>query len=1297
MRFSIAQKVKLLGLSMFLILSVIFGFYFAQKQKKLIDSELEERTETCLNRLSSSLEMPVLSNDIETIIAIVNDALAWDNIIYCRITDKKGETIYAKGEIAEDAMEFNATITGRDIWLNDDDKAAPYNKHNEKSGGISLAVSLSKYNKKLADIKKRTIVFSCIVFSIILLAYFAFLKLFLDRPLAALIDNVNKISSKASGRNSVLKSCNEFENLMICFNKTAKDLEMAALYKNYIDIIFKSIIESVIILDSKRNIKLLNQATLNLLKYDKSELIEKNMKMILEHDETASQKILLDDFKPGDFIQNIETFYVSKEGGKMPVNFSASSIANDAGQIQCIVCVAQDIKRRKEIEKSLKKSEYDLQRNINLTKSILIAAPYTHIVTNRSGTIISANLTAETMFEYTVDELIGQKVDILFPKYLRDEYHGLINKHISFKDSDKPDRRKIIRMPKECSALTKDGKVFPVALYIREAVSGNESFFVGIIEDITERKREEEKSKKSQEYLRSLIECSMDMIVSVDKDRNIVEFNSAAEKTFGYKKAETLGKNIKMLYPDTSTANYAPVILKETDHFSGELMNKRKNGEIFPVFVSASILKDAKGNVLGSMGVSRDISGLKRAEMVLREAKDKAECANRAKDEFLANMSHEIRTPLNGIIGILEMLMDSDLGKKNNGLIHTMNMEANSLISILNNILDFSKIEAGKLDLEKIPFDLEKALNNLARSFQFKAAQKSLAFRHFLSPGAPVKLIGDPVRLCQIFTNLVGNALKFTSKGEILLSGKLSEQSGDSVKFLFTVKDTGIGIPRDKQKSIFESFSQADGSTTRKYGGTGLGTTISKQLTELMDGEISFTSEEGIGSTFSFTATFAMQKESMMRLQKENFNLTGKKALIIDDYETNRYVLHEQLYAWGCIVIDAVDGKEAMEILNESTTYKKPFDIILTDFHLPEMDGIDLVKEIRKNEAFKNIPIVMLTSVGIITENRACEELNIQGYLTKPVNVDNLQSLIEPIFAADSNETGVKTSYISKHSTSDNRCNDKINILLAEDYPTNQQVALQHFQTIGLDVDLVENGLEAVEAYKNNNYDIIFMDIQMPIMDGFQATSEIRKIESGRAKPTANEQSQTIIIAMTAYATTGDLEKCFSIGMNDYVTKPLRREKLFSLINKWTENIHNLRHLNKENVESSNQINMDDYRNLSTMEQENFEAPINIDKAIEEFEGQKEFFMEVAGVFIENVNNQIGIIEQAILGENREAIKAEAHSIAGGALNITADMLANSAKKLEDMAKTGNLKDGPHLLDQFKSELRQLEDYIKKA
>ena len=658
----------------------------------------------------------------------------------------------------------------------------------------------------------------------------------------------------------------------------------------------------------------------------------------------------------------------------------------------------------------------------------------------------------------------------------------------------------------------------------------------------------------------------------MDLQGNHTFVNPAAARMLGYEAEELLGRPSHSTWHHTKPDG-SPYPKEECEiyaayrdgavHRSSIEVFWRKDGTSFPVEYASTPIYE-QGRLAGAVVTFADITERKQAEEELldtnlrleeataraNEMAAQAEMANAAKSEFLANMSHEIRTPMNGVIGMTGLLLDTELNDEQRRYAEIVRASGESLLGLINDILDFSKIEAGKLDLETLDFDLSSLLDDFAATLAVRAHEKGLELLCAADPEVPTLLRGDPGRLRQILTNLAGNAVKFTHAGEVAVRVSLVErESRNDVLLRFSVRDTGIGIPADKIGLLFDKFSQVDASTTRQYGGTGLGLAISKQLAELMGGEVGVSSEEGKGSEFWFTARLGKQAEGAQAESRPPADLRGVRVLIVDDNATSREILTTRLTSWGMRPSEAQDGPGALQALYRALDENDPFRIAVIDMQMPGMDGEALGRAIKADERLADTRMVMLTSLGTRGDARRFEEIGFAAYATKPIRHQELKAVLSLALTERAGAEPTPRPIVTRHTAREtlNRfAGRKARILLAEDNITNQQVALGILKKLGLRADAVANGAEAVKALETIPYDLVLMDVQMPEMDGLEATRRIRNPQSAVVQIT-----RIPIIAMTAHAMQGDRERCLEAGMNDYVSKPVSPQALAEALEKW--------------------------------------------------------------------------------------------------------------------------------------------------
>jgi PAS domain S-box-containing protein len=640
----------------------------------------------------------------------------------------------------------------------------------------------------------------------------------------------------------------------------------------------------------------------------------------------------------------------------------------------------------------------------------------------------------------------------------------------------------------------------------------------------------------SETRCQKILETALDAFVAVNAAGFITDWNAQAEITFGWPRSKAVGEMLHRLIFASRYETHEE-LRKALDVERGatygrrlETIARHKDGHELPVEITVSLIN---GGTLATF--VRDITERLRAENALRAAATAAEQANQAKSDFLANMSHEIRTPMNGIIGMTDLTLDTELTPEQREYLGMVKSSATSLLSLLNDILDFSKIEAGKLDFETIDFRLRTTLGDSLKLLAVRAKQKGLELTCQVLPEVADSLVGDPTRLRQIILNLVSNAIKFTSTGGIEVRVEMASEEGDVATLHFSVRDTGIGIPEEKQHTIFAAFTQADSSMTRKYGGTGLGLAISSRLVQMMGGEVWVESEMKKGSTFHFTVQLKMQSAAMRKYQPVGAELLrDARVLIADENINNRRILEELVTTWGMKPTIAENGSAVMPLLIEASSSETPVSLILLDAQMRFMDAFTVAKQVRMDARFEKTAIILLTSAGLRGDAARCRELGIDAYLTRPVRPADLLQTITIVLGAE--RVAERNSVVTVHSLRENR--GRLRILLVGDNRVNRVLAVRLLEKRGHVVSTAEDGLAALHTLEAENFDLILMDVQMPNMNGLQATLAIRGME-------ARSGNHVPIIAMTAHVMTGDREKCLAAGMDGYVAKPLNVDELF--------------------------------------------------------------------------------------------------------------------------------------------------------
>lgn len=797
--------------------------------------------------------------------------------------------------------------------------------------------------------------------------------------------------------------------------------------------------------------------------------------------------------------------------------------------------------------------------------------------------------------------------------------------------------------------------------------SGNVVGTFGISRDVSEQKRAEQELASERDLLKTIIDNVPDLIYVKDRHGCFLTANAALLRLLQLESAsDMIGKTDYDFSPPEMACNYVTDdqnVMRSGDRLMDrEESHRSEDGTPIWLLTTKVPLRNTEGEVIGVVGIGHDITERKKADQEILEAKEMADNANLAKSDFLANMSHEIRTPMNAIIGMTDLVLDTRLDPTQRNFLSMVQESGEALLSVINDILDFSKIEAGKLDVDLYVFDLRESLGDTMKTLGLKAHSKGLELAFRVDPRAPRYVVGDAGRIRQIVVNLVGNAIKFTEQGEVVVEVEQLASMRDEVVLEVSVRDTGIGIPEEKCKTIFKEFEQADTSTTRRFGGTGLGLAISSRLVNLMNGEIAVSSVVDEGSRFSFTIHLEPAPDGVEEQSNRGIvYVGGTRVLVVDDNHTNRRILQEMLGNWGMLPVLAASGDQALTELQEAHDQGQPFGLIVSDVNMPEMSGYDFVEQVRNHADCAETPIVILTSGGREGDAEMRDRLGISERLMKPVKQSELFDSIVRTLGVTSPED--ETSFDYDEEESDPL--GQLKILLVEDNVINQRLAVGVLSRFGHEVSVANNGQEAIDMLAEGVYDVVMMDVQMPIMDGFAATKAIRERES-------QEGGHIPIIAMTAHAMKGDREKCIDIGMDEYVAKPIRitilREKLLLVLGDRP----------RASIQREEQ-------SLPTSGE-----PIDWDHARTTVAGDERLLCELLNIYLGESAKLMSDIRDSLRDESVPELHRAAHTLKGASTSVGARNVAAVAQKLEDMADE-------NCMDEQAAIFAELSDQVEKA
>jgi two-component system, sensor histidine kinase and response regulator len=832
------------------------------------------------------------------------------------------------------------------------------------------------------------------------------------------------------------------------------------------------------------------------------------------------------------------------------------------------------------------------------------------------------------------------------------------------------------------------GMTFGVALMIAAnvlIVSALILWSARLLDRMDDKNRQAEAAlRQTEEKYRGIFDNAAEGIYQTNLNGNLVTANPALARIFGYDSPDHMTSAVtdvgRQLYanPDQRT-EFLRLVREEGRVSDFEVIGRREDGSEVWLSMSGHPLRDESGEVVGIEGTVADITDQKRAEAQMVKARKLAEEANRAKSEFLTNMSHEIRTPMNGIIGMSEILLDTELTPEQQEYARTVHDSGEILLTIINDILDFSKIEAGRLNIETIPFDLQREVEEVVSLLAGRAHEKGLELASFVEPDVPSAVQGDPFRLRQVLTNLVGNAIKFTEEGEVLVHARTATDSNEALIVRFDVRDTGIGMSEEDQQRLFEAFSQADLSTTRRYGGTGLGLAISKQLVELMGGEIGVESTPVAGSTFWFTVRLERQGDNAQRKPTSRTNLRDMRVLLVDDNATNRKILHRQIEIWGMRDGIAENAAQAIEMMRDAIHSGDPYDLAILDMQMPDMDGLQLARHMKADPELSRTRLVLLTSIGLDMGQEA-REAGVDALLPKPVRQSRLYDTVATVMGTGEIEASrspekeeLRRAVQGSLAVGEERP-PRGRILLAEDNLVNQRVALKMLERLGYQVDVAADGAEAVEAATRSGYAAILMDIQMPEMDGYEATREIRRREG---------DAHTPIIAMTAHAMQSDREKALEAGMDEHITKPVKADVLREVL--------------------EHQLGGETEGAEAPTPAEHGAAPEEpaLDHSVLEHlrslqsKDEPHLLRELIQMFLEDTEERIEKLREAVREEDLESLRHEAHSLRGSSANMGAPTIARISRELEHAGDSGNPEKASELLGTLEQEFGRVRPALQ--
>ncbi len=1089
------------------------------------EREFTQRAQATVKSFAVTTKDPVLSSDLASLESFTDEVMTYPGVVYARVRDAEGQVLAEAGDGGKLSRSYAADSRIVDIDDGVFDTFAPIEEAGVMFGQVELGLSVTALQTVVSDARGYSTVIALVEMALVALFSFV-LGSYLTRQLTNLTQGASRIADGNLGYQVPIQGRDELATAAQAFNRMSLEVERSyqQLAERELNLrtVLDNIQDGILLVEHDGTVGGMNPAA----------------EAIFGCPADAVERLRLSDLVAAEFRNDLKGCLARpdsalwgklrelegrrRDGSGFPMEMTLTR--GRQAERELIVAVVRNISQRKQVEEQLR-----------LRERVIDASTLGVVIVDArlpDMPVVYVNPAFETITGYDAGEILGRNCRVLQgPDH---DQAGLVT------------LRRAVEERRDCQVslrnYRKDGSIFWNELSVTPILDEHDrlTHFVGLQNDVTERIEAERQLAASEAHLRGVLDATHDAIIVIDDHGIVLSFNRGAEAMFGLDAPDVIGRNVSLLVPSPHRENHDEYLREYRETGASRIVGKerefeaeRSDGSRFPIALRVNEMEESGRRRF--IGVIHDITERKQKEQALKQAKELAEEAAAAKSQFLANMSHEIRTPMNGVLGALEMLRDTPLNRSQNRYLDTANSSAEVLLTVIDEILDFSRLEAGKLRIETLDFDLRKAVEDVTTMLGQRAFEKRLEVISFIDPAIPERLKGDPIRLRQVLINLVGNALKFTEHGEVVVNVNIVERRNGDLLLRFEVRDTGIGIPEAKQLSLFEPFLQADGSTSRRFGGTGLGLSISRRLVELMHGEIGLRSTPGQGSTFWFQMPF---KQAEKRSQDRVTDFAGRRILVVDDNTTNRIIMHRYLSGWGSSPGSAADGEEALAKMGDSAGSGQPYDLAILDYHMPDMNGGELSRLIREDAQLKDTRLIMVSSEGYSEKLEA--ELDVDIWLTKPLRQSDLHDAIATVFgdlnrrASEDDPIPAKGVNFSGES-----------VLLVEDNLVSQALAREMLRRRGLEVQSANNGLQALEMACEGGFDIILMDVQMPEMDGYEATRRILQWEQG------NDRLHTPIIALTAHALPQDRQQCLDAGMDDYLVKPYNLESLANIIFRW--------------------------------------------------------------------------------------------------------------------------------------------------